>query len=84
MVATGSFLVHFWQEYLTKVGVNPCKCVYLRVDSSVSESSSELCRQDDVAVMAAVDRYAETGRHGRSVVGRVTRHGVVWLSLIHI
>lgn len=80
MVATGSFLVHFWQEYLTKVGVNPCKCVYLRVDSSVSESSSELCRQDDVAVMAAVDRYAETGRHGRSVVGRVTRHGVVWFA----
>lgn len=30
--------------------------------------------------MAAVDRCTETGRHGQSVVGRVTRHGVVWFA----
>ena len=80
MGATGSFLVHFWHESLTTVGGNPYKCVYLRVDSSVSESSSELCHRDDVAAMAAVDRCTETGRHGQSVVGRVTRHGVVWFA----
>ena len=56
------------------------KCVYLRVDLFVAESSSELCRQDDVAAMAAADRCTETGRHGQSVVGRVTRHGVVWFA----
>lgn len=80
MGATGSFLVHFWRESLTAGCVNLHKCVYLRVDLFVAESSSELCHRDDVAAMAAVDRCTETGRHGQSVVGRVTRHGVVWFA----
>ncbi len=80
MGATGSFLVHFWRESLTAGCGNLHKCVYLRVDLFVAESSSELCHRDDAAAMAAADRCTETGRHGRSVVGRVTRHGVVWFA----
>jgi len=80
MGATGSFLVHFWQESLTAGCGNLHKCVYLRVDLFVAESSSELCHRDDAAAMAAADRCTETGRHGQSVVGRVTRHGVVWFA----
>ena len=80
MGATGSFLVHFWRESLTAGCGNLHKCVYLRVDLFVAESSSELCHRDDAAAMAAADRCTETGRRGRSVVGRVTRHGVVWFA----
>lgn len=80
MGATGSFLVHFWRESLTAGCGNLHKCVYLRVDLFVAESPSELCHRDDVAAIAAADRCTETGRHGQSVVGRVTRHGVVWFA----
>lgn len=60
--------------------MNLHKCVYLRVDSEFSESSSELCPRDSVAALESVDRYVETARHGHSVIGRVTRHGVVWFA----
>lgn len=60
--------------------MNLHKCVYLRADSDFSESSSELCPRDSVAALGGVDRYVETARHGHSVIGRVTRHGVVWFA----
>lgn len=60
--------------------MNVHKCVYLCVDSCVSESSSELCQRDDMSVSAIADRYVETARHGHSVLGRVARHGVVWFA----
>lgn len=80
MVATGSFLVLFQWEKWSGGGMNLHKCVYLRVDSDFSESSSELCPRDSVAALGGVDRYVETARHGHSVIGRVTRHGVVWFA----
>lgn len=57
MVATGSFLVLFQWEKWSGGGMNLHKCVYLRVDSDFSESSSELCPRDSVAALGGVDRY---------------------------